>query len=161
MGFTPLNPENNIYQRKEPEIIVALYVDDYLIVHPSQDDIKILTLNHNEEIPLNYFGELIWFPGVRIRTPSSTGCILLDQSQYLVRSFQEFGMSSNRRVETSMSPESKKDISKSNGKAIVNELYQFQRLVGKHNFPSWILRCDTAQETSKMARFMCNPSLLH
>lgn len=47
------------------------------------------------------------------------------------------------------------------GKASANELFKFQRIVGKYNFSSCILRCDTSQATSKMARYMCNPSQQH
>ena len=115
----------------------------------------------NEEVALTDLGDANWFLGVRIRRSSDNGSVLLDQNQYLERSFQDLRIPTGRQIQTPMSLNSKNDMKKNNGKATASELYNFQRLVGKYIFFSCMTRCDTAQATSQMARFMCNPSPQH
>ena len=105
--------------------------------------------------PLNH-GLRRWYFG----GSSPTGCVRLDQEQYLERSFQEFGIS-RKGIETPMSPGSRAEMRRNTSKATAKDLNEFQRLVGKYNFSSCMVRCDTSQATSQMARFMCNPSPKH
>ncbi|KAI0992476.1 hypothetical protein K3495_g15709 [Podosphaera aphanis] len=63
--------------------------------------------------------------------------------------------------ETPLTPSCKADMKRYTGKATATELYNYQRLIGKYNFSSCMIRCDTAQATSQLARFICNPSPQH
>ncbi|KAI0991754.1 hypothetical protein K3495_g16433, partial [Podosphaera aphanis] len=102
------------------------------------------------------------FLGVRIRRPSPIGSVLLDQEQYLKRSLVGTELTPGMQPpDTPMAPSCKPDLKKYSGKATAAELYDYQRLIGKYNFSSCMVRCDTAQATSQMARFMCNPSPEH
>lgn len=47
------------------------------------------------------------------------------------------------------------------GRSSPSQINEFQKLVGKFNFSSCMLRCDTAYSTSQMARYMSNPSPRH
>lgn len=50
MSYTPLISDNAIDQSIESKIIVASYLDDFLIIGPSRDDIYFLTNNINKKI---------------------------------------------------------------------------------------------------------------
>lgn len=123
-------------------------------------DLKSLSQSLNIEVPLNDLGEAHWFLGVRIHRSSPTGCVRLDQEQYLERSFQEFGIY-RKVIETPMSPGSRAKMRRNTSKATAKDLNEFQRLVGKYNLSSCMVQCDTSQATSQMAYFMCNPSPQH
>ncbi|KAI0995048.1 hypothetical protein K3495_g13133, partial [Podosphaera aphanis] len=159
-GYKPLVSDNAIYMNKEKGITVASYVDDFLFIGPNVDELKSLSESLNSEVPLNDLGDAHWFLGVRVRRSSPTGCVRLDQEQYIERSFQELEIS-RKFVETPMSPGSRVDMRRNTDRATSKELYNFQKLVGKYNFSSCMIRCDTAQATSQMARFMCNPTPQH
>lgn len=157
-GFEPLISDNAIYRNRKTKIIVASYVDDFLLIGPNKSEIQSLTKSLNSEVALNDLGDANWFLGVRIRRSHVTGSILLDQRQYLERSFQDLKIPIEKKIQTPLSVGSKTDMKKYNGKATASELYCFQRLVGKYIFSSCMIRCDIAQASSQMARFMCNPS---
>ena len=160
-GYKPLISDNAIYRNVNTKIIVASYVDDFLLIGPDRSLLQSLTNSLNEEVSLNDLGDANWFLGVRIRRSSPTGNVRLDLEQYLERSIQELGIDNDNLSKTPMSTNSKIDMRKFKGKASEKEIYEFQKLVGKFNFSSCILRCDTAQATSLMARYMCNPSPQH
>ena len=65
-GFSPLISDNAIYLNRKTQIIVASYVDDFLLIGANRNDIKALTKSLNDEVPLNDLGEASWFLGVRI-----------------------------------------------------------------------------------------------
>ncbi|POS82536.1 hypothetical protein EPUL_004524, partial [Erysiphe pulchra] len=160
-GFEALISDNAIYRNKKAKIIVASYADDFLLIGPNKSELQSLTKSLNEEVAITDLGDANWFLGVRIRRSSDIGFTLIDQSQYLERSFQDLKILIGRQIQTPMSLNIKIDMKKNNGKATASELYSFQRLVGKYIFSSCMIRCDTAQATSQMARFMCNPSSHH
>ena len=160
-GFEPLISDNAIYRNKRTKIIVASYVDDFLLIGSDKSELQSFTKSLNEEVALTDLGDANWFLGVRIRRSSDTGSVSLDQNQYLERSFQDLRIPTARQIQTPMYVNSISDMKKNNGKATASELYNFQRLVGKYIFSSCMTRCDTAQATSQMARFMCNPSPQH
>lgn len=160
-SYYPLISDNSIYHNKDTNIIVASYVDDTLFFGPDRKRMEDLISSLNDEVPLNDLGDASWFLGIRIQRSSPTGCVFLDQQQYLERSFQDLKIPTNKNFKTPMSTNCKADMRKNAGKSTASNLYEFQRIVGKYNFSSCMVRCDTAQATSQMARFMCNPSPKH
>ncbi|KAI0991442.1 hypothetical protein K3495_g16745 [Podosphaera aphanis] len=126
-GFNCLVSDNAIYQNRTKSIIVASYVDDFLLVGPNKSDLQKITRELNKEVPLNDLGEANWFLGVRIRRLSPTGAILLDQEQYLKRSFAEMSSALEKQYpETPLTPSCKADMKRYTGKATATELYNYQ-----------------------------------
>ena len=160
-GFSPLISDNAIYLNRKTQIIVASYVDDFLLIGANRNDIKALTKSLNDEVPLNDLGEASWFLGVRIRRSSPTGLVILDKQQYLRKSLDELKIDIDKKPKTPMSPSCKPGLKRNRGKATITELYNFHCLIGKFNFASCTVRCDTSHATSRMARYMCNPSTQH
>ncbi|KAI1002587.1 hypothetical protein K3495_g5615 [Podosphaera aphanis] len=124
-GYTPLISDNAIYRNKSMGIIVASYVDDFLLIGPDKYKLQALTQTLNSEVGLNDLGDASWFLGVRIRRSSPTRCVFLDQQQYLERSFQEFGIMVDKRITAPLSPSCRADMRKNPGKATASELYEF------------------------------------
>lgn len=155
--FFPLISDNAIYHNKQAKIVVASYVDDFLLMGSNRGDLESLVKGLNSEVALNDLGDTSWFLGVRIQRNSPTGNVRLDQKQYIERSLQEIKIKS-KAIETPISVRYKQGLRRHTGKATANELFNYQRLVGKYNFSSCMTRCDTSYTTSLMARFMCNPS---
>ena len=160
-NFTPLISDNAIYFNKTNGIIVASYVDDFLLVGPNRMRLQSLIASLNKEVALNDMGDAEWFLGMRIQRSSPTGSVRIDQQQYIEKSLDEFEIEKTRTVHTPMSVSSRSDMKRYSSKATAAQLHDFQRLVGKYNFSSCMLRCDTSQATSQMARYMCNPSPKH
>ncbi|CAD6498717.1 BgTH12-01134 [Blumeria graminis f. sp. triticale] len=160
-GFKALAADDAIYFNKDSGVIVASYVDDFLLIGPDKSKISALTKSLNKSVPLNDLGEASWFLGVRVQRSSPTGSVRLDQKQYIDRSMIELELQSQRPVPTPMSVASRLDMKKYNGKASSTELYNYQRLIGKYNFSACMTRCDTSQAMSQLARYMCNPSPHH
>lgn len=161
-GFKHLASDNAIYQNQSRKIIVASYVDDFMFFGPDKRDLQDLVKSLNNEVALTDLGEASWFLGVRIRRSSPTGSVMLDQEQYIMKSISELNLTAKRSMpDTPMTPGCKSDLKRNTGKATAEGLYDYQRLIGKYNFSSCMVRCDTAQATSRMARLMCNPSPQH
>ena len=78
-GFLPLKLDNAIYVNHELGIIIAIYVDDFLMLGADRRALSALAADFNEEVRLNDLGDANWFVGVRIRRSSPTGDITIDQ----------------------------------------------------------------------------------
>lgn len=109
-GYRPLISDNAVYYSEQAGIIVASYVDDFLLFGPDRNNLQALTKTLNDEVALNDLGSAEWFLGVRIRRTSPTGSVQLDQHQYLERSLQEFSIETRTNVSTPLSTSSKIDM---------------------------------------------------
>ena len=88
-NYFPLISDNAIYQNKQAKIIVASYIDDFLLLGQNRKELECLVKDLNSEVALNDLGDASWFLGVRIQRSSPTGNVKLDQNQYIEKSLQE------------------------------------------------------------------------
>lgn len=106
-GYYPLISDNSIYYSKITKIIIASYVDDFLLFGPNREALKALTEDLNKAVSLHDLGDASWFLGVRVRRSSPTGSVRLDQEQYLRRSINELKITQSREIKTPPHPVAK------------------------------------------------------
>lgn len=102
LGFTRSHADHSLFFKVEDGIliIVAVYVDDKLIVSKSRDAIERLKTRLSKEYDLTDLGEACWILGIKIIRDRDKGMIKLSQQRYLENILKRFGMGEGRSVST-------------------------------------------------------------
>lgn len=108
------------------KVYILLYVDDLIIVSNSQKEINGIKLKLSEEFEMKDLGGLTYFLGIKISIMPNQ--ILLDQSAYLARVLDRFGMKDCKPSKTPS--DSKLDISLIEESPEITEHVPYRELIG-------------------------------
>jgi len=139
-------------------IIVAVYVDDFLVCSPSPNGIKWLHDELNKEWETRDLGPVKRFLGIDVHRPNPTGPIFINQGVYIREILQEFGMENCNPTKVPLNPSIKLHKRREDEPAANETLYR--RLVGKYMHLPYT-RPDLAFTVSKLSQFNSNPSEEH
>ena len=140
-------------------IIVAVYVDDFLVSGKSLDDINWLHEELNKDWEVRTMGPVKRFLGMDFHRPDPTGALFVNQGSYARRVLQEFNMQNCNPVKTPMDSSLKLHQRKEDEPTADGELYR--RLTGKLMHLAVYTRPDLAFTASKLSQFNSNPSKIH
>jgi hypothetical protein len=137
--------------------MIAVYVDDILIVSNLESNIQTIKNEINKQIKIKDLGELNELLGIRFIR--SQGTILLDQQRLIESSIERFGFNSLIPINSPMN-ERYKPIA-NNETSSKDQVNLYQRYIGTLLYISLHTRPDIAYSTSLMSRFASNPSSDH
>lgn len=102
LGFTRSNADHSLFYKVEKGIllIVAVYVDDKLILSKSREAINQLKSQLAGQYDLSDLGEAQWILGMEIIRDRDKGTIELSQTRYVESILDRFGMQDGRSVST-------------------------------------------------------------
>lgn len=107
LGFTRSHADHSLFFMKVEDgvlIIVAIYVDDKLIISRCREAIERLKLRLSKEYELKDLGEARWILGIEIIRDRDKGTIQLSQRRYIEGLLSRFEMSEGQSVATPVEP---------------------------------------------------------
>jgi hypothetical protein len=104
LGLTRSKEDNNLYISVEANIILLLWVDDFLLFSPSMEAIKIIKSNLSARFKMSDLGPARQFLGIQIERNRQARTIRIHQKPYAESVLKRFGMEACNGVSTPMDP---------------------------------------------------------
>ena len=144
--LTETDSDPSLYVSENKDLMLAIYVDDGLVVYKNTalKDKLIATLNENFEVTI---GDSSCFVGVQIKRDEDT--MILHQTNYCQKVIEKFGMVDAKTVSTPAEAHVK--LSKNQDEC---EDLPYQELVGSLMYLAVITRPDIAYAVSTLAQYM-------
>lgn len=109
MSFTRSQADPCVYFKREKNklVIIVVYVDDLLILATDEKELTLLKRKLSQTFNIKDLGEAKHLLGMVITRNRGAGEIWLDQSTYVQKVLQRFGMDDCKPVSTPFDPNSK------------------------------------------------------
>ena len=159
IGYIPLFADQCVYRNAKTRLIIITYVDDFLLVGPQGENLRILKRQLSEAFDMKELGPCQFFLGVKITRKGNQ--ITLCQDAYIRKVLDQFGMLECRAVSTPLDPGASDTLVPHQGNATEDQIKLYQSLVGCINYLATQTRCDIAFTTSALSRFLVNPAPAH
>ena len=140
-------------------IILAVYVDDILVLAATQDQIQSIFTSLSAKFKLRNLGPVKKFLGLDIYRPFPTGSVFLSQSTYSRKMLHKFNMADCNPVKTPSEPSFNLHKRTPDEEPADNELYR--QIIGSVMFLSQYTRPDIAHTVSYLSQFNKDPSTAH
>jgi transposase InsO family protein len=166
MRFDRLATDNCIYikQTNEYTIIIALYVDDLLILSNSMKELRIIKQQLAGSFEMKDLGEARFILGIKIDRNREKKTLSITQTEYVKNVIKNYGMEDSRRTTvTPMNPGMKfikSGIVGDTNSEVVN-IKQYQAAVGAIMYAMLGTRPDIAYSISKLAQYSNEPREQH
>ncbi len=149
-------------------IIIAIYVNDLLILGPNIFDIQALKLQFAERFQMKDLGSIEWYLGMHITRNRAERTLWINQSIYIKRVIELLSMSNCSPTKTSMHHrcQLKKNVYWKSKKwieyqAISEEIKSYQSIIGTLMWIVCQTRSDIVYAVSKCSRYSTNSTLDH
>ena len=136
-------------------LIVVIYVDDMLIIG-NRGDIDAVKKAVSQEFAVKDLGELKWMLGMKFERDRKNRTIEITQKTYIQQVMEKTGMTESRGAYTPMSPGVQLVASTEQKPAEFD--YEYSQAVGSGMYAVSLTRPDAAYWSSRVSRFMGNPS---
>jgi hypothetical protein len=159
LGLYAIPADQSVFISKDGTLIVALYVDDLLIMAKTEDEITSIKRKLTDRFNMKDLGIAKYLLGIRIDYKAD-GSIVIDQKHYIEEMLREFDLEDIGRSTfipaagyTSLTPREPTDIPTDNR--------EYQRLIGKLNWLVRATRADIAFATQRLSQYSINPTKRH
>jgi hypothetical protein len=152
LGLKQCKNEPCIYFKVTVEciLIVALYVDDFLLFSNNPEETVKIKNSLMSEYEMQDLGEAKCCIGMRIRRDRQKGVVMLDQTKYIESLLKTFGMDDSKPVSTPIEPNIKlKPLPEGESSPEV----PYQQLVGALLYLSVGTRPDIAHTVNRLSQF--------
>lgn len=156
IGFTRCERDYSVYAEKGTGVILAVYVDDLIIVGVERDVIEVKE-KLASEFEMSDLGEAHWLLGMKIEIDKSG--IWISQGQYIQDVLRKFGMMECKPVGTPMEGKLLKNQVADETKEKLDVPYR--QAVGSLMYAMVGTRPDIAVAVSSVSRFLENPEQEH
>ena len=158
LGFAALSSDLSVFTRAG--MIIAIYVDDLLVVGPSKRDIAHVKRSLGNRFDMSDLGHCHQYLGIHVRRDRATRSIYLNQRSYIEKFLQDHDMWD---VKTAVTPiDSGKLCNAPSGYRAPDSLkHRYQRAVGSLMYAMLGTRPDIAFAVSIVSRYSANPTLEH
>ena len=160
-GYKPLQSDTSIYRHNKLKIYVITYVDDFLLIGPSQEGITNLKFQLQSEFEMKDLGECNYFLGIQIVRDRKNRQIHLSQSAYIDKVLATFQMEKAISKSTPMELGIKKSIADYNGIVTKTETTTYQSMIGSLMYAMTQSWPDLAYAVSFLSHFLQNPGPVH
>jgi hypothetical protein len=150
-----------VYRSAKTGLIIITYIDDFLLVSPKGERLRVLKLQLSEAFDIKDLGPCQFFLGVRITRDRSQNKTTICQDVYIHKVLDQFGMLEYRAVSTPIDPGASDTLVLHQGTATEDQIKLYQLLVGCINYLATQTRCDITFTTSVLSRFLVNPAPAH
>ena len=100
IGLTQSEADPCIYIKLEPFVILAVYVDDLIIMTKSEDQMMTIKEDLKRGFKMKDLGELHYCLGISVVKDHRRGSMYLHQRQYIKNMLQKFGLQDAKEVST-------------------------------------------------------------
>lgn len=156
IGFTQVPHEPCCYIKSG--VIIFFYVDDIIIAHrkEKQSDVERLISQVSARYKIDGGKEAQWFLGMEIIRDRASRQIWLSQTSYIEKIIKLAN-----KIKTATVPMGAEELLPRSDRASPNEVNRYQKKIGSLLFAAISTRPDIAFATSRLARFLTNPSPAH
>ncbi|KAJ5124616.1 Reverse transcriptase RNA-dependent DNA polymerase [Penicillium bovifimosum] len=159
MGFVRTQSDHSVFIRKEDDLYVMVYVDDLLVLFPSEDTIRTFRTAISRHFDISDKGALERYLAINVHY-GRHGEILLSQSDYVDHILTRFGLENCNPVATPMD-ERTVLTPFDDGTATKAQVKEYQTKVGTLIWLMISTRPDLSFVTIKLARHARNPGEAH
>lgn len=158
-GLEKCKTDPCIYYRGNLKLVIAIYVDDFLIFYKKEDELKELKAFLNKTFQMKDIGMAKHCIGIRISQEKNN--IDLDQSVYIQNVLRRFGMENCKPVGTPCDTNQKLKITDVNEENSLVGKVPYQEAVGCLLFLAQATRPDIAFAVNNVSRFNNNHAQIH
>ena len=161
LGFIQSSSDPCLYiSNSEGELfIIAVYVDDMLLVTRNQKKMKEVKHKLSTQFEIKDLGDLHYILGVSVIQNSSEKSVWIGQPAYTSTVIEKFGLTNAKPVDTPTAAGSKLTTATDDDELIDTSLYQ--SAVGSLQYLSTMTRPDISFAVSNVAKFCSKPSKEH
>jgi hypothetical protein len=159
LGFTPLSADPGLFYRELDGLIIAVYVDDLLIVGKDKDAVDRLKGQLAKQFKMEDLGPCHWYLGIQIKRDRQRRILQLSQKTYIERTLQDLGMEHCNPVST---PINERLTATPEGfRSTETDRHWYARAIGALMYIMLGTRPDIAYAISVCSRYMGNPTAAH
>ena len=147
-----------VRQKKELQIIVV-YVDDLILLSKSSEQMQQLKEDLSHRFKMKDLGKLYYCLGISVTLDESSQTIRLNQSRYLVKILEKYGLTEANSVSAPADPNVK--LLKDDGCSKKVDSLRYQSMVGSLLHAARATRPDIAQAVGVVSRFNAEPTEAH
>jgi hypothetical protein len=160
LKFTQSGADSCVFIQNDEELsIIAVYVDDLIIITSTNKRMKELKQLLASQFKMKDMGELHYCLGINIHQDKERKCILLHQKHYIEQMIERFGLSEAKTVSTPADVNVK--LTKNDGVSKPVDPSYYQSIVGSLLYASIATRPDIAQAVRAVSRFNSYPTEAH
>jgi hypothetical protein len=142
-------------------LIIILYVDDITLLGSSLENIKRTKGLLSNRYEMSDMGEIESYLGVRIVRDRADRRIDIDQSGYIAKVLERFGMTDANPHNTPLPAGAEAHLVKYSGEASKSDIKHYQSLIGSLLYVQIGTRPDIAFAVARLAQYASNPSPQH
>ena len=161
MGYRRVDEDHSVYIYQQNGIIIAIYVDDLLLIGPSLSDISLLKTELSHRFRIKDLGPINFYLGMHVTRDRPNRRIYVHQSAYIRRIIDAVDMSDCKSVKTPMETNLLLVKNYYKGKiyeATNREIKAYQMLIGSLLWLACMTRPDIAYSLSRCSRYSINPT---
>ena len=159
MGFNSSSADSSLFTNSNG-IIIALYVDDMLVLGRSEQAIGEVKSELKAFHPMKDYGLAEKVLGIRFLQRQDKGYLKIDQERYALEILNEFGFLESRTQSTPLSPSVQLE-----GEATLlldrSSHGLFRRIVGRLTYLVIGTRADLALGVNRISQYLANPRKVH
>jgi transposase InsO family protein len=158
IGFIRSEIDPCVFTSKQHSLILAVYVDDFLVSASDSHEIAWLLKMLNKRFETRDMGPVKRFLGIDFYRPDSTGSIFINQGVYIRQILEITGMSNCNPTQTPLNHSTKLHKRQLGEEAADVDWYRM--IIGKFMHLLYT-RADIASAVSKLAQYLSDPSEIH
>lgn len=148
LGFQQLKSEACIYHNRELEILLGVFVDDFLLICRSLPTLNKLKQDLSSHWKIKDLGEVKHFIGLNVERNWDEGTITIHQEKYIKEILHRFGMEESHPLSTPMEPGLKLETPED-----LDTSHPYREAIGALIFLAGATRPDITFATHKLAQF--------
>ncbi len=158
-GFNQSPADPCVFIRHKSEAIVAVYVDDLIVLTKTIEDMISLKECLADRFRMKDMGELHYCLGISIERDEEKKSLYMHQKQYITSMIEKFGLSNCKVVSTPADINVKLTKDEEGGTPV--DPVKYQSIVGSLLYVAIATRPDIAQAVGVVSKFNSKPSQTH
>ena len=160
LGFKESAADPCVFIRQKEELqIIAVYVDDLILLAKTSEEMQQLKDDLSHQFKMKDLGKLHYCLGISMNLDESTKTIRLNQSCYLLKILEKYGLTEAKTVSTPADPNVK--LLRDDGWSKKVNSVRYQSMVGSLLHAARATRPDIAQAVSVVSKFNAEPTEAH
>ena len=159
VGFTQTYSDPCVYINKETGIILAMWVDDFIIFGQSMDSISNLKELLQQEFEMKDLGDLKYFLGIQVNRDRSRKLIHIHQTGYTNMILDWYGMQNSKPTKIPLSVGTK--LVKASISDVLTDQTEYQSIVGSQIYAMQATCPDLAHSIQQISQFSQKSTTAH
>jgi hypothetical protein len=161
IGFQHIESDFSLFMNAGTKIIIAIYVDDLLIVGPDLDAIRKLKQQFESRFQMTDLGPCRYYLGLEISRSRPERKLHITQSLYLQQVLQRYNSTTLNASKTPMEAGLDLKPADKDHRCTKEDIVYFQSAIGSLLYASTISRPDLAFAVARLGQFASNPDAHH